>query len=164
MKKFFLIGATLLFSLYASAQHVALKNNIIYDATATPNLGLEVGLGKKVTMDLSAGYNPFEFSNDKQAKHWLAHAGVRFWFTHWVASTTWQASSCRSICSRNWKTIVTTVICMAGALVSAINGYYPNAGESKPRSVQVMPACITTNMPKAKICLNCAAATTITGE
>ena len=79
MKKFFLIGATLLLSLYASAQHVALKNNIVYDATATPNLGLEVGLGKKVTMDLSAGYNPFEFNNDKQAKHWLAHAGVRFW-------------------------------------------------------------------------------------
>ena len=42
MKKFFLIGATLLLSLYASAQHVALKNNIVYDATATPNLGLEV--------------------------------------------------------------------------------------------------------------------------
>lgn len=79
MKKFFLIGATLFLSLYASAQHVAFKNNIVYDATATPNLGLEVGLGKKVTMDLSAGYNPFEFSNDKQFKHWLAHAGVRFW-------------------------------------------------------------------------------------
>lgn len=99
MKKFFLIGATLFLSLYASAQHVALKNNIVYDATATPNLGLEVGLGKKVTMDLSAGYNPFEFSNDKQFKHWLAHAGVRFGlaksstersseFTHWADNMT----------------------------------------------------------------------------
>lgn len=79
MKKFFLIGVALFFSLYASAQHVALKNNLVYDATATPNLGLEVGLGQKVTMDLSAGYNPFEFNNNKQFKHWLAHAGIRIW-------------------------------------------------------------------------------------
>ena len=134
MKKFFLIGATLLLSLYASAQHVALKNNIVYDATATPNLGLEVGLGKKVTMDLSAGYNPFEFNNDKQAKHWLAHAGVRFWtcekfnvhlsvYTPWADSMTWPVSSCRSTCSRNCATIATTVICMAAVSVSDINGF-----------------------------------------
>lgn len=79
MKKVFLIGIAMLFSGYASAQHFALKNNLVYDATATPNLGMEVGLGKKVTLDISAGYNPFEFNHDKQFKHWLGHAGLRFW-------------------------------------------------------------------------------------
>ena len=126
MKKFFLIGATLFLSLYAGAQHVALKNNIVYDATATPNLGLEVGLGKKVTMDLSAGYNPFEFNNDKQFKHWLAHAGVRFWTCEKFNGTFIGVHALggqydvvgfeyRSICSRNWKTIAMTVICMVVA-------------------------------------------------
>ena len=48
MKKAFLLGLALLFSLSMSAQHFALKNNLLYDATTTPNLGFEVGLSKKV--------------------------------------------------------------------------------------------------------------------
>ena len=40
MKKAFLLGLALLFSLSMSAQHFALKNNLLYDATTTPNLGL----------------------------------------------------------------------------------------------------------------------------
>ena len=44
MKKAFLLGLALLFSLSMSAQHFALKNNLLYDATTTPNLGFEVGL------------------------------------------------------------------------------------------------------------------------
>lgn len=43
MKKAFLLGLALLFSLSMSAQHFALKNNLLYDATTTPNLGFEVG-------------------------------------------------------------------------------------------------------------------------
>ena len=46
MKKAFLLGLALLFSLSMSAQHFALKNNLLYDATTTPNLGFEVGLSK----------------------------------------------------------------------------------------------------------------------
>ena len=49
MKKAFLLGLALLFSLSMSAQRFALKNNLLYDATTTPNLGFEVGLSKKVT-------------------------------------------------------------------------------------------------------------------
>ena len=71
MKKAFLLGLALLFSLSMSAQHFALKNNLLYDATTTPNLGFEVGLSKKVTLDVSAGYNPFKFNDGKKLKHWL---------------------------------------------------------------------------------------------
>ena len=63
-----------------SAQNVALKNNLLYDATLTPNLSLEIGLGKKSTLDLGAGYNPFEFSDGKQWKHWMVQPEYRYWF------------------------------------------------------------------------------------
>lgn len=52
MKKLILFGAAISISVAVSAQHVALKNNLLYDATTTPNLALEVGLGKKTTLDL----------------------------------------------------------------------------------------------------------------
>lgn len=79
MKKAFLIGITLLFSLSMSAQHFALKNNLVYDATTTPNLGMEIGLGKKTTLDISAGYNPFNLKDGKKLKHWLVQPEIRFW-------------------------------------------------------------------------------------
>ena len=41
------------------AQDVAVKTNLLYGVyTYTPNLGLEVGLGKRTTLDISGGYNP----------------------------------------------------------------------------------------------------------
>lgn len=68
----------------ASAQKVAIKNNIAYDLTATPNLALEVGLGQKTTFDLTAGYNPFRMkkllNNDMQWRHWLVQPEFRYWF------------------------------------------------------------------------------------
>jgi len=76
MKKAFLLGLALLFSLSMSAQHFALKNNLLYDATTTPNLGFEVGLSKKVTLDVSAGYNPFKFNDGKKLKHWLVGSAL----------------------------------------------------------------------------------------
>ena len=79
MKKAFLLGLALLFSLSMSAQHFALKNNLLYDATTTPNLGFEVGLSNKVTLDVSAGYNPFKFNDGKKLKHWLVMPEVRYW-------------------------------------------------------------------------------------
>lgn len=43
-----------------SAQRVALKNNLLYDATLTPNLALEIGVGPKMTVDLLGGGKPFQ--------------------------------------------------------------------------------------------------------
>lgn len=66
-------------SVTSYSQHFALKNNLIYDATLTPNLGMEFGLGKKVTLDISGGYNPFTFSDNKKFKHWLVQPELRLW-------------------------------------------------------------------------------------
>ncbi|WP_329904234.1 DUF3575 domain-containing protein [Porphyromonas pogonae] len=65
---------------FASAQHVALKNNLLYDATGTPNLALEFAFSKKTTLDIYGGVNPFTFSDGKKWKHWLAQPEFRYWF------------------------------------------------------------------------------------
>ena len=43
------------------AQKVALKSNLLYDATTTMNLGLEIGLARKWTLDIPVNYNPWNF-------------------------------------------------------------------------------------------------------
>ena len=69
----------------ASAQQVAVKTNLLYDAATTPNIGAEVGMGKKHTMQLYYGLNPWKFSGDnggKYFKHWLLEPEYRYWFCH----------------------------------------------------------------------------------
>ena len=45
------------------AQKVALKSNLLYDATTTMNLGLEIGLVRKWTLDIPVNYNPWKLSD-----------------------------------------------------------------------------------------------------
>lgn len=63
----------------ARSQNVAVKTNIPYLFTATPNVGLEFAVGDKVSIELSGGVNPFEFSNNKQLKHWVVWPELRYW-------------------------------------------------------------------------------------
>ena len=62
------------------AQNIAVKSNLLYDFTATLNLGVEVKFAPKWTADLSGNYNPFSFSNDKKWKHWMLQPELRYWF------------------------------------------------------------------------------------
>lgn len=71
--------AMALFALAASAQHVALKTNALYLATATPNLGAEVRLAPKWTLNASVGYNPFTFSDNRKWRHVAVEPEVRYW-------------------------------------------------------------------------------------
>ena len=57
----------------------AIKTNALYWATTTANLGFEVGLSKKLTLDVSGNYNPWKFSDHKQIKHWLGQPGLLYW-------------------------------------------------------------------------------------
>lgn len=71
--------------LLASSGHaqVAVKTNLLYDATTTPNLGMEVGVGRKSTLQLFYGLNPWKFSStshgDRMLKHWLLMPEYRWW-------------------------------------------------------------------------------------
>ena len=75
-----LLCCMLLISVSLSAQKLTVKTNLLYDATATVNLGVEVGLAPKWTFDLSGNYNGWTFSNNRKWKHWLAQPELRYWF------------------------------------------------------------------------------------
>mgnify|MGYP000846027008 FL=1 len=61
-------------------QEIAIKTNLAYWATTTPNLGLELGLSKKSTLEIGGGLNVFSYSNNKSFKHWLVQPEYRWWF------------------------------------------------------------------------------------
>lgn len=60
------------------AQRVALKTNLLYDATATANLGVEVGLAPKWTLDVSGNLNAWNI-NKHRMRHWLVQPEARYW-------------------------------------------------------------------------------------
>lgn len=62
-----------------SAQDVVLKTNLPYWATTTPNLALEAKIAPKWTIDLSLGYNPFTFSDNKKIRHIAVQPEARYW-------------------------------------------------------------------------------------
>ena len=63
----------------ADAQKVAVKTNLLYDATLTVNLGAEAKFNDKWTGDLSANFNSWSFSGGKRWKHWLIQPEARYW-------------------------------------------------------------------------------------
>lgn len=76
----FVLILALVFVSSSWAQKVALKTNLPYWATLTPNLGVEFGLSDKSTFEFVGGVNPFEVERDVKWKHWSALAEYRYWF------------------------------------------------------------------------------------
>ena len=66
-----------------AAQPVAIKTNLIGDAITSPNLGVEVGVGKKNTLQLFYTLNPWTFDSDshgqRKAKYWNVMPEFRWW-------------------------------------------------------------------------------------
>jgi hypothetical protein len=87
-------GKSVTFNLSANGDKVydriAIKTNLLYAATLTPNLGIEVGLGRRFTLEATLGYNgwgnfwefsePAEDAARRQLNHILAKVEGRFWF------------------------------------------------------------------------------------
>ncbi len=63
-----------------SAQEYAVKTNLLYDTTATLNLGVEVGVAPKWSVDLSGSYNAWSKDESVKWKHLLIQPEVRYWF------------------------------------------------------------------------------------
>lgn len=74
-----LMIALLLFYTGVQAQVVGLKTNLLYDATQTINLGLEVGLAPRWSLDVSGNLNAWSV-NDQLWKHWILQPEARYWF------------------------------------------------------------------------------------
>lgn len=64
-----------------SLRFLTLKTNLLYDATATFNLGLEFRLNKKLSLDIPVNYNPFTFSNGMKWRHVMVQPELRLWLS-----------------------------------------------------------------------------------
>lgn len=86
MKKYLFIVVLLVvaFPAISFAQKAAVKTNLLYWATTTPNIGMEVRLADRYTLNLEGGYNPFTLDDSKEVnrklKHFLITPEVRYWF------------------------------------------------------------------------------------
>lgn len=94
MKKCLFWGFLLLFALESHAQKdledmggftMGVKTNALYWGTVTPNIGAELRLAKKWTLDVEAGLNPFDGKREdgsygKSIKHFRLHPEIRYWF------------------------------------------------------------------------------------
>ena len=62
-----------------ACREVGLKTNLIYDAAATVNLGVEFPLGRRWSMDVSGNYNGWTLSDNRKWKHWMVQPEFRLW-------------------------------------------------------------------------------------
>ncbi|MCM1137694.1 MAG: DUF3575 domain-containing protein [Duncaniella sp.] len=63
-----------------SAQEVAIKTNVAADALLNVNLGAEVGLAPKWSLDATAEFNGWNLSHGRRWKHWYLMPEARYWF------------------------------------------------------------------------------------
>ena len=65
------------------AQKIGIKTNLLYGAyTCTPNLGIELGISSRSTLELNGSYNWFTSNNvtsNKKLVHWLGVGEYRYW-------------------------------------------------------------------------------------
>lgn len=66
-------------SFEACSQSIAVKSNVLYDATGTFNLGGEIKCADDQSFSLSLNYNPWEFGNNKKMKHFQIQPEYRKW-------------------------------------------------------------------------------------
>lgn len=70
------------------AQTVALSNNLVYDATLTPNLGIEMKVDSSWTVGLTGGFRPWPTSDAKTRKY--RHLSLMALARKWTAGTPWK--------------------------------------------------------------------------
>lgn len=63
-----------------SAQEVALKTNVASDAFLNVNLGAEVSVAPRWSVELTGDFNAWSLSGGKRWKHWIAQPEGRYWF------------------------------------------------------------------------------------
>lgn len=79
MRRLLLLFFTLAVIPNIYGQKVSVKTNILYDATANVNLGVEGKLAKKWSLDVSGNFNDWTI-NEHKWKHWFIQPEARYWF------------------------------------------------------------------------------------
>lgn len=62
-----------------ASSEIGIKSNLLYNATTTFNLGTEFRIASRWTLDFSANYNPWTFSDNKKIKHIAIQPEFRYW-------------------------------------------------------------------------------------
>jgi hypothetical protein len=78
-RKLLLFGLVIVASM-ARGQEIGVKTNTLMDACRIINLGTEIGMGPKTTLDLYANYNPWKESRFKMYKMLVFQPEYRHWF------------------------------------------------------------------------------------
>ena len=63
----------------ARGQHIGMKTNFVGDGLLSPNLGIEIGLAPKWTLDVTGQVNFWDV-NEQKWRHWLVQPEFRYWF------------------------------------------------------------------------------------
>lgn len=84
MKRRVVFGITfllLMFTKQVFAQQVTLSNNLLYDATLTPNLRIGMRLSPHWSVGLNAGFRPWptDDATSRKWKHLLLSPDIRYW-------------------------------------------------------------------------------------
>lgn len=61
------------------AQKAVVKTDLLTDVTLTPNIGVEVGIAPKWTVELRGQLNAWSVNNHDW-RHWMVQPEVRYWF------------------------------------------------------------------------------------
>lgn len=79
--KFLLISLLLqLSAAVAHSQQIGVRTNTLWWLTSTPNLGVEISVGKKLTLSVDGNYNAWTFFSDGMSlRHWLVQPELRYW-------------------------------------------------------------------------------------
>lgn len=62
------------------SQNVALKSNLVSDVLLSPNIGIEIGLAPRWTLNASGQLNLWTVGNGHKWRHWLVQPEARYWF------------------------------------------------------------------------------------
>lgn len=85
VKKVFISLVCLVMTALSVSGQVAVKTNVAMDVLAVPNAGVELGLSKKLTLDVPVYYNPWEQvmwkeQENKLFKLFMVQPELRYWF------------------------------------------------------------------------------------
>ena len=85
VRRVFISLVCLVMTTLAVSGQVAVKTNLAMDALAIPNAGIELGLSKKLTLDVPVYYNPFKQvmwreQENKLFKLFMVQPELRYWF------------------------------------------------------------------------------------
>lgn len=61
------------------AQHIAIRNNVLYDLTGALSAGVEIPCSQKSSIDVYGSIRPWKREAENVHKHWLTEVQYRYW-------------------------------------------------------------------------------------